>query len=135
MLKIKEDLSMHRILIVCDGKEFTFRSKHTQKEIFEFIRINKNMVSIKDDISGEEIFIDPNKVSIIKYITPEQREVVIPLESTMGLDKLTEGIAKKVSAIKETNITITLDSKEIGRAVLDQLRKMQRQGNITLNLV
>lgn len=144
---------MHRILMVCDGKEIIFTTEYTSRELAEFIRAvltsrYEQWVYIKDDTTNSEMFFNPNKVSFIKDITPGKREavfdidknkylgdIVLPLENTMGLDKLTEGIVNKVSAIKELGITIILDNKEVGRVVSNQLRKMQMQENITLNLV
>lgn len=62
-------------------------------------------------------------------------DIVLPLENAVALDRLAESIVEKVPAMKEPSIIITLDGKEIGRVVSDQLRKMQRRENVTLNLV
>lgn len=60
------------------------------------------------------------------------KEVVIPLGNIVGLDKLAKGITDGIIPIKEPNIIIVIDGKEIAKIALDQLREKQRQASVKI---
>ena len=70
------------------------------------------------------------------------KEVVVPLENnTEGLDLLAKKLLEKLGGVNTTNssdgygdgnIIFQIDGSTIGKVALKQLRKMQRQGNITV---
>lgn len=70
------------------------------------------------------------------------KEAVVPLENnTEGLDLLAKKLLEKLGVVNTTNssdgygdgnIIFQIDGSTIGKVALKQLRKMQRQGNITV---
>lgn len=70
------------------------------------------------------------------------KEAVVPLENnTEGLDLLAKKLLEKLGGVNTTNssdgygdgnIIFQIDGSTIGKVALKQLRKMQRQGNITV---
>lgn len=67
-------------------------------------------------------------------------EAVVPLENnTQGLDLLANKLLERLGGTTSTNnsfgdgdLILQIDGSVIGKVALKQLRKMQRQGNITL---
>lgn len=67
-------------------------------------------------------------------------EAVVPLENnTQGLDLLANKLLERLDGTTSTNnsfgdgdLILQIDGSVIGKVALKQLRKMQRQGNVTL---
>lgn len=76
MPKIKEELEMNKILIVCGGKEIVIKTKSTVEGIADFIKMNREDEFIK--INSNTV-ISPYDVTLIKDITSEP-------QSTLTLD-------------------------------------------------
>ena len=76
MPKIKEELEMNKILIVCGGKEIVIKTKSTVEGIADFIKMNREDEFIK--INSNTV-ISPYDVTLIKGITSEP-------QSTLTLD-------------------------------------------------
>lgn len=68
MPKIKEELEMNKILIVCGGKEIVIKTKSTVEGIADFIKMNREDEFIK--INSNTV-ISPYDVTLIKDITSE----------------------------------------------------------------
>ncbi|MGG7215263.1 hypothetical protein ACQPUY_16915 [Clostridium nigeriense] len=68
-------------------------------------------VTLADEEFKDEIIVKPTKITLIKDVTED--EYIIPLENSVGIDKLADKIIKEIN--KQTRTTIKLDGVNINR--------------------
>ncbi|MGG7058723.1 hypothetical protein ACQPUZ_10535 [Clostridium tertium] len=102
---------MNKILIRCDGEDIIIDTIRKVSEISWFIEVNSNKqlivlndITLEDEGFKDEIAINPRAVTLIKEVTED--ESIIPLESSVGIDKLVDKIIKEIN--KQTRTTIKM---------------------------
>lgn len=153
MLKIKEELSMNKILIVCGGKEIVIKTKSTVEEIVnfiemsredEFVKINSNTVIspydvtlIKDITSEPQITLtlDGEKIASVattyksKMSTPNMcyvgcKKVVKPLGESKSFEELAKAVGGYVELKGCDNVS--LDYDHLTEEVIKRINEKQR---------
>ncbi|HBC2031507.1 TPA: hypothetical protein I9Z65_000548 [Clostridium perfringens] len=68
-----------QIYMVCDGVGIHFTPKYSVEQILDFI-IAKRILGSNSLIDIDEgIYVDPNKISLIREVTTDMKDTIIPI--------------------------------------------------------
>ena len=120
---------LNKILIRCDGEDIIIDTIRKVSEISRLIKFNLdeqlivlNDMLLEDEGFKDEIAINPRAVTLIKEVTED--ESIIPLENSIGIDKLATEVIKRINENNKNKKNIlNIGSEEIGRVAVDKFIK------------